>query len=514
MELHTSLRWRWHSARDERAPISRVGTMPTLHGTDHAAQPRQTGSRRKQNRPAAAGRTDAGVPTHRLGPDHRARSEQPVGPFQPLLDWFAALGRRAALAVVFQAAVVATVIIAVVVGQFWQAAPGTAVVPCGQIVGMKNALWSSAGPAPRVGDTVTAGTRFDLGLGLVEIASESAATVVLEGPASFAFVSPRSVSLLRGRLTATVSKTDGAPPIASATGPLFTVQTATAVVRDLGTQFGVEVDPTGSTSVHVFDGLVECGGKGFAAAAPMRLAGGQAADVNRAGHVDRKVRDADLQRFALALAPVTEVSWNEARATSICRDTFMGVGPLAGTAPAPRGGIGEARWVAPDGDAWRLSPAGLEMASPGSASLPFRPQAGRVYRLAVDMTVTAGGTDWAAAGFSGPTALTSAVLTCAWMFQRHMASGIDRNGFFVGADAASLQFSSGDQKTGRRTFVILLDATRPRWTVTFVADGQRLRSVVVPVPARIESVGISCHGSCRAVIHSFSLSSMEPANGS
>ena len=40
--------------------------------------------------------------------------------------------------------------------------------------------------------------------------------------------------------------------------PLFTIKTPTAIVTDLGTEFGVDVDASGRADVHVFVGLVAC----------------------------------------------------------------------------------------------------------------------------------------------------------------------------------------------------------------------------------------------------------------
>ena len=53
--------------------------------------------------------------------------------------------------------------------------------------------------------------------------------------------------------------------------PLFTVRTPTARVADLGTEFGVEVDPSGVSTAHVYEGKVE-----FAAVAGGGATGRQA----------------------------------------------------------------------------------------------------------------------------------------------------------------------------------------------------------------------------------------------
>ncbi|MBN1394605.1 MAG: hypothetical protein JW959_06250, partial [Pirellulales bacterium] len=46
-------------------------------------------------------------------------------------------------------------------------------------------------------------------------------------------------------------------PLSSLPSPLFAVRTPTAIVTDLGTEFGVEVDENGNTTSHVFQGLVQ-----------------------------------------------------------------------------------------------------------------------------------------------------------------------------------------------------------------------------------------------------------------
>lgn len=200
---------------------------------------------------------------------------------------------------------------------------------------------------------------------------------------------------------------------------------------------------------------------------------------------------------------MTDIDWDESRAVVVFRDACSGAGPLAGTAASSRGGAGDARWTAPAG--WRVTDSGLEATSPGSASLPFVPQSGRIYRLAVDLTLTAGRNDWAAFGFSGPPDPASGILHSAWMLQRH-STDLDTNAVFIGSDVASLRFSASDRVTGRRRLAILLDTTRPRWTVTFVADGRRLKTDIMPEGTRIASVALACQSTARAIFSSFSLS--------
>lgn len=88
--------------------------------------------------------------------------------------------------------------------------------------------------------------RHTLTRGLVEIELAEGTRVVLEAPVSFDLTGPNTMSLDRGRLVAHVP----------ASGVGFTVQTPTARIIDYGTEFGVDADAEGATSVHVFQGEV------------------------------------------------------------------------------------------------------------------------------------------------------------------------------------------------------------------------------------------------------------------
>ncbi|NLE40188.1 MAG: FecR domain-containing protein, partial [Pirellulaceae bacterium] len=83
--------------------------------------------------------------------------------------------------------------------------------------------------------------------GLVEIQFADGASAVLEAPATFEILGGNAGSLTRGRLAAVV------PPEARG----FAVETPSAKVVDLGTEFGVWVDDDGRVETHVFGGQVE-----------------------------------------------------------------------------------------------------------------------------------------------------------------------------------------------------------------------------------------------------------------
>ncbi len=82
--------------------------------------------------------------------------------------------------------------------------------------------------------------------GFAEIRFGSGAAVILEGPAEFRTLGANRGELLSGRATATVPK--------GAEG--FTVETPFAKVVDLGTAFGVSVEPSVGAEIHVFTGRV------------------------------------------------------------------------------------------------------------------------------------------------------------------------------------------------------------------------------------------------------------------
>ena len=463
MELHSSLRWRWQTGP--------AGWLPA----------------------AATGRPRAPV----------READAMHGRAGWLVARFRGLGKTAALAMLLQAAVILVAVIAVILGQPRQKNPTIAreaTVP--RVIAADDAVWTPGTGALEVGRTVPAGRHLRLTRGLIEIACGQT-TCVVEGPAVFSLVGPRSLWLDRGRVAVAVGEAASSRPPGQ---PAFVVRTPSTTVSDLGTRFGIAVDAWGRTEVHVFEGLVECDARGFLLSRSQQVSAGEAAAVTWNGSLS-PLAEAVPKQFARALPPTDALTWDASKEIVVYRDPLAAAGPLAGTQSAGRGGAGEGRWSAPAAG-WTLTPSGLEAAAPGSASLPFTPVAGRIYRLAVDLTVTAGGNEWAAIGFSGPSQPENPVLACGWMFQRH-STELDPNGLFVGADQASLQFSSGDRKQGRRTFVVLLDTRPSRWTVTFIADGKRLDTEHLPPSARIQSVGLACFGSAHAVFSSFSLSFLQ-----
>jgi len=147
----------------------------------------------------------------------------------------------------------------------------------GHISGMADCRWADPSLKP-LAPRVRQGAKFALASGLMEITYTTGAKVILQGPCTYEVESPSGGYLALGKLTAKVAS--GRQPVASAEShaanhksaiinhkshspltpshlPLFTVRTPTALITDLGTEFGIEVFDTGDSHAHVFQGRIE-----------------------------------------------------------------------------------------------------------------------------------------------------------------------------------------------------------------------------------------------------------------
>jgi hypothetical protein len=118
--------------------------------------------------------------------------------------------------------------------------------PFASLVEGKTCKWDGGTLPTEVGARLGAG-RLRLAEGLARIAFDRGAEITLEGPADLELLSARRCVLKGGRLVAKV------PPPAIG----FTVETPTAVLEDLGTEFGVNVRDATTSDVQVFNGLVD-----------------------------------------------------------------------------------------------------------------------------------------------------------------------------------------------------------------------------------------------------------------
>ena len=159
------------------------------------------------------------------------------------------------------------------------------------ISGAVDCRWADASTAIEPGATVSAGRRFVLASGLLQIWYDSRVEVILQGPAIYEADSPNGGFLSLGRLTARVEKRPDAdsrePTAPGAAAPVphpdFTIRTPSAVLANQDTmprpgvlgsaEFGVVVDSPDVTRVHVFRGLVTTrlvgGGPSDATAVPL-----------------------------------------------------------------------------------------------------------------------------------------------------------------------------------------------------------------------------------------------------
>jgi hypothetical protein len=382
-----------------------------------------------------------------------------------------------------------------------------------RVVASDGAVWQPDAAVYAINDAVAVGDVLSLASGLVEISYADGTAVVLEGPASFEVRAATDGRLTRGRLTATLG--------ASSKG--FAVHTPSAVITDLGTQFGVEVDAAGRTDVRVFEGLVELAAvASLGAAAPARLAAGNAAEVNDAGRITLVDTPAP-KKFVLSLpkpAPrppkPRDYRWNEATAVTAHADPFLGSGLLVGTAPSSRGGTSDAAWLAPD-SGWQLDSARnvLRATSAGAAFLPFAPEPGWVYRISVTMHVSDG--SWAAVGLTGQANTNIAGLDYAWVLQRHTttlrlhdSTKSVPNAAYLGPGQAGA-IGRGDTLTGEQTRTIVLDTTKPRWRALFFAGDELVgQGEFETAPKKITHVALSVFENTTAEFRNFSIESCRP----
>ncbi len=115
--------------------------------------------------------------------------------------------------------------------------------PIGVLVDAREAQWQGSRPEP--GEPLYAGP-YDLRDGMAKIQLGQGTSLLLEAPCQIELKSAGEMVLKRGRLVAAVS------PHAKG----FRVRTLTALITDLGTEFGVIAHSDGSTEAHVLKGHI------------------------------------------------------------------------------------------------------------------------------------------------------------------------------------------------------------------------------------------------------------------
>jgi hypothetical protein len=148
--------------------------------------------------------------------------------------------------------------------------PKVAIV--GQISGMADCVWEKGARPSRqknVSSPLCVGDTLALRSGLLEITYDTGAKVLLQGPVTYEVESASGGYLSIGKLTAKLEKEERRAKdeelaasrsvfsVSHSPARLFSVRTPTAIVTDLGTEFGVEVSREGKTTSYVFRGVVE-----------------------------------------------------------------------------------------------------------------------------------------------------------------------------------------------------------------------------------------------------------------
>jgi hypothetical protein len=129
------------------------------------------------------------------------------------------------------------------------------------ITGMVDCRWVDPHEAPVGFDRIALGRKYALISGLMEISYDTGARVILQGPCEYEVCSESGGYLAFGKSTARIEKKNSEKSGRHLSKPasleLFSIRTPTATVVDLGTEFGVEVNKSGESMAHVYQGKVE-----------------------------------------------------------------------------------------------------------------------------------------------------------------------------------------------------------------------------------------------------------------
>lgn len=227
------------------------------------------------------------------------------------------LGRRS-----LSVAAILALAASVLVSLYWvyQRPRGPAV---GLLGGAYEAKWR--GVRPRSGEPLYAGT-YDLREGAARMDLDQGTSLLLEAPCRIELKNAGEVALRSGKLAATV------PPQAKG----FRVRTHTALITDLGTEFGVIARSNGSTEAHVLRGhiTVALDPNRSGRAASFVVNEGQAATVDARGRTIRDGLAAQADLFLLQLPSSNRPAGSPARLNLA---DIVGGGNGRGTGKSDRG---------------------------------------------------------------------------------------------------------------------------------------------------------------------------------
>jgi hypothetical protein len=167
--------------------------------------------------------------------------------------------------------------------------------------------WSRADGSEPAESSIFLGEPLTISSGTIELELNGGAKLVIEGPADWSVDGKNSVSLRKGKLLARVPN--------NAIG--FTVETPTAKIVDLGTEFGVVVDPRTGSSVHVIRGEVAVRSR-EAGSGPIarRLTANQAVQVGA---------DSKLQSIAFDVTPFAAIQKTPRKSIGLMPNEIAGL---------------------------------------------------------------------------------------------------------------------------------------------------------------------------------------------
>jgi hypothetical protein len=135
-------------------------------------------------------------------------------------------------------------------------APAVPVKPVAHLTALAAAVLED--PALRAGAPLRPGETVRIDQGAAEITYVNGAVLVVEGPALLRITDGSTAELARGKLAARVPHQ----------AKWFRVTSSKLTVTDLGTEFGVEVNPSGVAVAHVFEGRITVALPGPSSEAP------------------------------------------------------------------------------------------------------------------------------------------------------------------------------------------------------------------------------------------------------
>jgi ferric-dicitrate binding protein FerR (iron transport regulator) len=204
----------------------------------------EDGYRAARSAPALAGRAAAGLPLHTTSKYPKAKSAA--------RRWWSRHPIGLAAAVMVAVSMLAL--------GFWSLSRPF-VAQLSRSVGCR---WEGPDGDLPIGTLLRAGQELNLSEGRAEVTFASGAKVILEGPSRLRLDSAGAAELSSGRIATNV-------PTQSIG---FTITTPLARFVDLGTEFGLRMNPTKGFELHVFDGLVELqfiGREGEVVPKPLRI---------------------------------------------------------------------------------------------------------------------------------------------------------------------------------------------------------------------------------------------------